>query len=282
MNLSNTDTESSQVKMMLATWAVDAIVDTASYPLHDLGDTRSRDLIARCRDALVRDGAFNLSGFLRPQALAHCVAQLEPLMTSEAYRHTQAHNVYFSKEDPHLLAGHEALTRLTSANHTLTCDQLNGTVIREVYEWEPLRGFLAAVFRRPLYRMGDPLARLNVMGYQAGDALNWHFDRAQFTVTLLLQAPETGGVFQYRRDLRSDTDANYEGVVRLLAGQDSDVRPLALEPGTLNVFAGRYSAHRITPVEGKRKRLIAVLSYLETSNGEFTAEDRAQFYGRAG
>lgn len=274
--------ESSQADTRPAARAIDAWVATENYPLHDLASTGSQDLLARGREELARDGSFNLTGFLRPKALARCVAELEPLMAREAYRHTQIHNVYFSHEDPDLPEGHGALTRLTSANNTLTCDQLDGTIIRQVYEWDPLLDFLAAVFRRRLHRMGDPLARLNVMGYAAGDALNWHFDRSQLTVTLLLQAPETGGVFQYRRNLRSDSDANHEGVARLLAEGDPEVRPLTLEPGTLNVFAGRYSAHRITPVEGKRMRVIAVLSYLETPDVAFTAEDRVQFYGRSG
>ena len=65
--------------------------------------------------------------------------------------------------------------------------------------------FLAEVMGKPqLHTMADPLARANVMAYRAGDALNWHFDRSEFTTTLLLQAPDAGGDFQYRRDLRSD------------------------------------------------------------------------------
>jgi hypothetical protein len=56
--------------------------------------------------------------------------------------------------------------------------------------------------------MSDPLARVNIIAYRAGEALNWHFDRAEFTTTLLLQAPNAGGAFQYRRDLRTASDAN--------------------------------------------------------------------------
>ena len=68
--------------------------------------------------------------------------------------------------------------------------------------------------------MPDPLARVNVMSYREGEALNWHFDRSEFTTTLLLQAPKAGGAFEYRSDLRTDTDPNYAGVARLLSGQD--------------------------------------------------------------
>ena len=85
-----------------------------------------------------------------------------------------------------------------------------------------------------------------------------------------------------RSGLRSDTDPNYEGVGRLLAGEDQDVRILALAPGTLNVFKGRNTAHRVSPVEGERPRIIAVFSYYETPDVAFSDEERLGFYGRTG
>ena len=145
----------------------------------------------------------------------------------------------------------------------------------------PLIDFLATAMDKPrLYPMADPLARINVMAYRTGEALNWHFDRAEFTTTLLLQAPVAGGRFEYRRGLRSAADPNYEGVGRLLAGEDRDVRILALAPGTLNVFKGRNTAHRVSPVEGERPRVIAVFSYYETPDVSFCDEERLGFYGR--
>ena len=64
------------------------------------------------------------------------------------------------------------------------------SVIIHLYEWKPFAAFLAAVMDKPkLFTMDDPLARVNAMGYSIGQALNWHFDRSEFTTTLLLQAP---------------------------------------------------------------------------------------------
>ena len=115
-----------------------------------------------------------------------------------------------------------------------------------------------------------------------GEALNWHFDRSEFTTTLLLQAPDRGGEFQYRSDLRTDSNPNHDGVARLLRGQDDQVRSVALAPGSLNVFRGKNTAHRVSPVQGPNPRTIAVLSYYETEGVEFTERDRMRFYGRAG
>ena len=129
--------------------------------------------------------------------------------------------------------------------------------------------------------MGDPLARANVMAYGDGEALNWHFDRSEFTTTLLLQAPEGGGVFEYRTGLRSDDDPNYDGVGRLVLGQDLTVQQLHLTPGALNVVRGKNTAHRVTPVVGGRARMIAVFSYYERPGVMFSDAERIGFYGRA-
>jgi hypothetical protein len=151
---------------------IESPVDTERYPLWDVTDERVRALVAGKRRELNEAGFFNLEGFLRPRALATCVAEVEPLMAHASFRHAQRHNVYFTPEDPPLPAGHGALARATTSNLAVTGDQLRGTVIRRVYEWDPLRAFLAAVFDKPrLYRMADPLACLNVMGYGADDGI---------------------------------------------------------------------------------------------------------------
>ena len=130
--------------------------------------------------------------------------------------------------------------------------------------------------------MADPLARANVIAYRDGEALNWHFDRSEFTTTLILQSPDRGGEFQYRDALHSETDANYDGVARLLAGEDNSVKTLPLPAGTLSVFKGKNTAHRLTPVEGSRERIVAVFSYYETPGVVFSEKERVGFYGRAG
>ena len=129
--------------------------------------------------------------------------------------------------------------------------------------------------------MADPLARVNVMSYFDGEALNWHFDRSEFTTTLLLQQPERGGRFQFRSGLRTPENPNYDGVADLLRGKDMAVREMDPPPGTLTVFRGRNTAHRVTPVQGRRSRMVAVFSYYERPDKCFSTSERIGFYGRA-
>jgi len=133
-----------------------------------------------------------------------------------------------------------------------------------------------------LYEMKDPLARVNVMAYFEGEALNWHFDRSEFTTTILLQAPESGGDFEYRTGLRGDSDPNYDGVANFLAGNDNDKKALKLTAGTLNVFRGKNTAHRISTVGGNTPRMIAVFSYYQTPDVMFSPSEQLGFFGRTG
>ena len=258
------------------------LLDLDRYPLHDLTGVPSRALMNTCRRDLKARGMFNLEGFLRPGALSQCMDELRPRIDGAAFTHRRSHNIYFEDDIAGLAPEHPALRRFETINHTLCADQIPDSMVCRIYEWQPLIDFLAVVMGKPrLYPMADPLARANVMAYRAGEALNWHFDRSEFTTTLLLQGPLAGGEFQYQSGLRSDAEPNYEGVGRLLAGEDDAVRTLPLKPGTLNVFAGKNAAHRVTPVVGARERVIAVLSYYEKPGVRFSEAEQRGFYGRA-
>lgn len=257
-------------------------INTEAFPLDDLDTPRAQLLIEQLRADLLATGTCSLNGFLEPTALNKCIKQILPLMEQHSFHHHQQHNIYFKKAAAGDDQNHLLTQNLRTSNHTLTSDQLDNTIIHHIYLWPPLRQFLARLLDKPaLYLMDDPLAQLNVMGYGEGDCIGWHFDRAEFTVTLLLQQADIGGVFEYSQNLRSATHPNYSGIDQLLRGDTANTQQIALKPGTLNVFIGRYSAHRVTAVQGSRKRLIAVLSYMEQPGAAFSAEDRQQFYGRA-
>lgn len=257
------------------------IVDLDRYPIDREECAECNQLVLKCKAQLRDQGSFNLDGFVRADAVDRAVRELAPLMAAGGFRHARRHNIYFKDDLPGLPGEHPARHQFETVNHTLCADQLRGTVVERLYEWPPLVSFLASTMDKPLlFAMNDPLARVNVMGYGPGQALNWHFDRSQFTTTLLIRTAEAGGEFEYRSGLRSDTDPNYDGVARLLKGEDPEVRIQSLAAGTLNVFAGRNTAHRVTPVRGTTSRMVAVFSYYETAGVAFSSAERMGFYGR--
>lgn len=258
------------------------ILNLDRFPLDKPGTAHWNDLVERCRSDLAESGMFNLEGFVRPDALARAMAEIRPVMETLSFVHKRSHNIYFRKEVPELPAGHPALRKVDTINHTVCSDQIPQSVPLWIYEWPQFAVFLAATMgKETLFPMRDPLARVNVMSYREGEALNWHFDRSEFTTTLLLQEPSSGGEFQYRSDLRSDDNPNYDGVARLLEGKDPEVKTLKLSAGTLNVFKGKNTLHRVTPSKGPSERYIAVFSYYERPGMMFSKEEQIGFYGRA-
>lgn len=130
-----------------------------------------------------------------------------------------------------------------------------------------------------LYRTADPLGALNVHVYREND---W----GEFAVTLLLQAPEGGGLFQYIPSTRSDGNENYDLVRQVLlatkAGQDLmalGVKHADNQPGTLAIFSGKNSMHCVTPVGGQKSRILAVLSYEQKPDVHLNEYTRMKFYG---
>lgn len=258
------------------------LVDLERFPLHQLQSPRGEQLVQQCIDELDRDGMFTLPGFLRAQALETILPGLLQKFASESYTHAREHNIYFRNDITDIAADHPALALQKTINHTLCGDQIRDNPLNRIYEWPALVDFLARVMQKPkLYLMDDPLARANVMAYLDGEGLNWHFDRSEFTTTLLLQSPQAGGEFQYRQGLRSEQDPNYAAVAKLLRGEDAEVESLQLAAGDLNVFKGKNTAHRVTVSQGEQARMIAVFSYYETPGKLFSAEEQLGFYGRS-
>lgn len=189
---------------------------------------------------------FDLPGFMRADVTQAAADPTKPAMATSSFRHARKHNIYFRDTVEGLSEDHPALAKVETVNHTLTADQLAGNPVIDLYDWQPFATFLAATMSKDtLYRMDDPMARVNVQASRAGEALNWHFDRSEFTTTILLQAPEQGGELEYRSELRSAEDPNYDGVAALLRGEDPDVKKVKLHPGALNVFRGINTLHRV-------------------------------------
>ncbi|WP_166416002.1 HalD/BesD family halogenase [Cochlodiniinecator piscidefendens] len=256
------------------------LIDLEHYPLDQPDSPAWLKLVEDCKARLDADGLFNLPGFVRKAAIPDAVNALTPILAENAFVHARRHNIYFNKSIENLPDTHPALQEFETSNRTICADQMGQAAVIQLYEWPPFATFLAAVMERPnLFPMADPLARVNVMGYSEGQALNWHFDRSEFTTTLLLQAPEAGGDFEYDKDLRTDHDPNYEGVADLLEGRRSSTL-MHLTPGTLNIFRGKNTAHRVTPIEGEIDRIIAVFSYFDRPGVVFSEQERVGFYGR--
>lgn len=258
------------------------LIDLDTYPIDQPESGEYLALINRCRDNLASGGMFNLDGFLKPEAISKAVAEVTPALQNDSFKHHRRHNIFFKNEVAGLSAEHPAMQEFDSINHTICADQINGSVVKRVYEYPPLLRFLAdAMGKESLYLMDDPLASVNVMSSRDGEALNWHFDQSEFTTTIMLQASTRGGELEYRSELRTPEDLNINGIVGLINGDSSKNEIVTLTPGTLNVFRGVNTPHRVTTVGGSQERIMTIFSFYEQPHVTFSDEMRIGFYGRA-
>lgn len=256
--------------------ALSDIIDLPSFPLEDPA------FLDRCKTRLDRDGALVLQDFLRPETLA--ALQAESLRGApKAYFCTQQHSVYLTPKDDSLPDEHPANRQVISSKGCICDDDIDATSpLRSLYNDPLFQSFVKYVTGETgLYPYADPLSSINIHYANRGQELGWHFDNSSFAITLLIQAPEAGGRFEYVKDLR-DADAgdmNYAGVAALL---DSETVPdvLSISPGTLVLFRGRNSAHRVTPNESDTTRMLAVLAYNSEPGIALSENARMTFYGR--
>lgn len=257
------------------------VVDLATYPIDDLDSERGRALVARCQEQLAAEGACTLAGFILPAAVAEMV-RLAGELDAKAWTSDQTHTVYFEEVDTQVAADHPRARTVRSAKHGIAYDYIpRDAPLRRLYESDDLSRFIALVLGKPvLYRSADPLDALQITTFRPGDELGWHFDRSEFSVTVMYQQAESGGDFVYAPALRTDEDPNYEGVQRVLDGDPAGLRVLPSAPGTLAFFHGHNALHWVTPIGGTRPRINSVLTYGEVPDMRLNDLTSALFYGR--
>ena len=257
------------------------LVDTGRYPIDDLESPAGQALLAECHAQMQATGSCLLPGFLTPEAVARMAAEATAVAPS-AHHRPDTGTSYLEAPDESFPEGHPKRRLQTTSLGAVAYDLIpRRHALRQFYEWDGVMAFLArALGRDEIYRYGDPMGALNVAVMRDGDHLHWHFDQTDFVVSILLQASEHGGAFEYVPYIRTPGEANYGKVGRLLDGDPEGVIRLDIQPGTLALFEGRHSIHRVTPIEGPTDRLIALLGY-DTKPGTMSTDRlRQRRYGR--
>jgi hypothetical protein len=263
-----------------STMDIEHIVDLERYPLGE--SARAEALTRECAHRFARDGVCLLPGFLRKGALERAADETTAILGKTFYcRNT--HNAYLEADsDPDFPSDHPRNRLLRTEVGSIANDYLppRGVLCR-LYAWDLLLRFIEGVTGVPaLYRSADSLGALSVNVFEPGGLHEWHFDESRFSITLMLRPAQTGGHFEYVPGVRSEGRSAYDDVARILDGEIEPVR-MPFEPGTLSIFAGHCTLHRVTRVGGPHHRLVAVLCYNREPGVANSDEVRKLFWGRA-
>ena len=183
-----------------------------------------------------------------------------------------------------------------TSSSSLRYDELSPErALRSLYAQDALIELVKAVTgANRVFRLADPLGAASVNIFKKSWEHAWHFDEAEFTVTLSLQRAEAGGDFECTEPLRaSEDDLAFDAAAAVINEHSRysaqpfrdaalpKVRATHYEPGTLQIFNGRCSMHRVSPVVGATTRLSAVFCYNSQPGFVNSPETQELFWGRA-
>jgi hypothetical protein len=261
---------------------VDDVVDTDRYPLSYPGSPGWGIVVSRVRQELRTVGCSVLPDFVRP-SLRDTLRRECSGIAARAYYDVETVNAYNTAPDASLPDGHPARTTMERGNAFVARDGIpDDFLIQRLYTSPLFQQFVATCFALPrVHELADPLSGLCLNVVTPGRAHPWHFDTNEFTVSMLTEEPQAGGVFEYCPSIRSAQAENFDDVRDVLAGRGEHlVRRLALRPGDLQLFMGRYALHRVSTVAGATARHSAIFAYSERPGVIGTVARTRQLFGR--
>ncbi|MGI9605497.1 MAG: HalD/BesD family halogenase [Acidimicrobiales bacterium] len=262
---------------------LDPIIDLDRYPIHRLDDPVRHELVAETRSQMDALGCCRISDFIRPDAIDNMKAEAQSLH-EQTFWAEQSHNPYASKPDRTLPDQHPRNVFQERRSGFINADLLPGeSLLNLIYAHNVFTHFVweSLGTPRPIYQWADPLG-CNPYGVMSTDNyFPWHFDGNEFTVSILVQKAESGGVFEYVPDIRRPDAENFERVQAILEGGREEVHELDLLPGDLQLFKGRFSMHRVTRIVGPTTRYIALPTYVYDPWRMNRPHHSINYYGRA-
>ena len=254
-------------------------IDLERYPIDKLESVEGQALVARCRQELEAHGSISLGGFIKPSVIGQMASEVTGL---PSHHRLDIVGPYFFVPGPlNTPPDHPNKKRIAQDVHAVAMDQIpKQSLLRQVYDSPVVMKFLAAALGLDrIFQFDDEFQGVNVMYMRDGGSRAWHYDGSDFVVTLLLQASDQGGEFEFAPFIRgqppTDTPTtnsinsnntsqyayeNYDKVAQLFNGNYS-TRVSRAAAGTLQLFNGRRSLHRVRAVYGPTQRIQSVLSY---------------------
>ena len=258
------------------------IVDLERYPIQDLNSPKIKETIKKCKNDLDKFSCATIPNFILFESLEVMNAELKKHI-NEVYMSKESINAYlYSKDDSSLPIDHPKRIFMDRDNGYLNSDLFEkDSEMKFLYVQKELLKFVSACLGvSPIYRWADPLAchAYNVM--KPNGILPWHFDSCEFSLSILMQKPEKGGIFEYCPNIREPGNENFKEVKKILDGDRTRVRQLKLDPGDLQIFKGRFTLHRVTKVEGNRSRYLCIPAYVLDPWRVNTPEHSRAIYGK--
>lgn len=256
------------------------LIDLERYPLHCPNNKVLRGIIAAARADLQRVGCARIPHFVSEGMRNTLRAETESL-APHALHSSQEYTPYGTSPEQEFGSDHPRARAHRTTSGSVTRDLIPyDALVQQLYTNRHFKTFIAACLEtNTLHEFADPMRGLIINTMETGNALGWHFDANEFTVSLMTRRAENGGTFEYCPDLRAPGVENYSAVRAILDGDRQPVSELDLQVGDLQLFKGRYALHRVTPI-GRGCRHTVIFGYSRMPGYIAGADSTMRIYGR--
>jgi len=232
------------------------------------------------RESLEKNGILIFKSFISNSGLNLLQKEASDLKES-AFRSSSEYNVYISEYDNAFSADSPRNRIMSTSKKCIPNDLIpNQSILQKIYDSPLVRSFFLDLLEKDeLHPYEDPLSSININYYDKGDALGWHFDNSDYTITLLIKNCSKGGVYEFFNDMRYNNDKeDYDLVEKILDKKVKGTRVNSIE-GDLMIFKGNKSIHQVTAVE-EGERILVTFNYNEESGVSLSEQSRKTFFGR--
>ena len=268
----------------------------------------AKEQIQAARKQYQSTGAVTFPEFVSPSALASMLKDCAAA-EDEAFATDDKHTPHQLPLDPNFqppnsVRNLQMRTRVAS----IAYDELpKESELVELYRHPTLLALVSAITgSEQIYLSEDSLGACSVNVFRPSYAHSFHFDESEFSTTIMIREAnvEGSGLFQYTPPLRETSDdlaleavgqtirtycleeKEYkdltfpEGVDKA-ARECPPLHTLEFRPGTLSIFSGSKSLHRVTAIRGSVSRLTAVLTFSKMPGFRNSKAVQEMFWGRS-
>ncbi|KAL7453466.1 hypothetical protein ACHAWC_006082 [Mediolabrus comicus] len=269
-------------------------INYSKYPIDQFDsddDGRYHALLQSCISQMERDGFVSLSDFLLPDAVNALTSSIQHLeQDGVGYYSTDSHNVFLDGDGETDLPPslHPRQIQLNSSKVIINAkDLLRSGEVPDLdalfMTQKSILHFISSVMQTKLYPSTDPYGKFYANIFHEGDGLNYHFDRSEYSISLILQPSEEGGEFQFLPHSRKIIESwdemilDIDDIAKAVAPHSQMKRP-TLAAGDLYLFRGQNSLHRVSEVT-KGKRINIILTYNTEPDVRLNPYTLQKFFG---
>lgn len=251
------------------------MINYSEYPIDAASTSEYAAMIKICKEQLRVQGFVSLKNFLDSRCVSSLVSSILDLeQLGVGFYSTERHNVFLednakesSSTDQGAKSLHPRHIQLKSSKLLINANDLvrKAPELDILFQSTAFLHFIRDVLQLNLYPSSDEYGKYYANIFNKGDGLNFHFDRSEFSISLILQPADDGGRFQFVPNSReivegwSEMPLNTEDLRSAIAASSSKytLEEPDLAAGDFYLFRGQNSLHRVSEITtGKRINVI--------------------------